>query len=59
MKVDKYTSTIVAIAAAMALLLVKTVGPDGKAIPAWAVITQVWSGEPAAALALLAWGLGG
>jgi carbon starvation protein len=59
MKVDKYTSTIVAIAAAMALLLVKTVGPDGKAIPAWAAIWPMFgaANQLVAALALLAVGV--
>ncbi len=59
MKVDKYTATIVAVAAAMALLLVKTVGPDGKPIPAWAAIWPMFgaANQLVAALALLAVGV--
>lgn len=59
MKVDKYTATIITIAAAMALLLVKTVGPDGKPVPAWAAIWPMFgaANQLVAALALLAVGV--
>jgi carbon starvation protein len=59
MKVDKYTATIIAIAAAMALLLTKTHGPTGAVIPAWAAIWPIFgaSNQLVAALALLAIGV--
>ncbi len=59
MKVDKYTATIITIAAAMALLLVKTHGPTGNVIPAWAAIWPIFgaSNQLVAALALLTIGV--
>lgn len=59
MKVDKYTATIIAVVAALALLLVKTHGPDGKLIPAWLAIWPVFgaSNQLVAALAFLAIGV--
>jgi carbon starvation protein len=59
MKVDKYTATAVAVVAAMALLLVKTHGPDGSVIPAWAAIWPIFgaSNQLVAALAFLAIGV--
>ncbi|MGI6790448.1 carbon starvation CstA family protein [Aminivibrio sp.] len=59
MKVDKYTATVITVAAAMALLLVKTHGPTGNVIPAWAAIWPLFgaSNQLVAALALLAIGV--
>ncbi len=59
MKVDKYTATIITIAAAMALLLTKTHGPTGNVIPAWAAIWPIFgaSNQLVAALALLTIGV--
>jgi carbon starvation protein len=59
MKVDKYTATLITVAAAMALLLVKTHGPTGNVIPAWAAIWPIFgaSNQLVAALALLAIGV--
>ncbi len=59
MKVDKYTATVVTVAAAMALLLVKTHGPTGNVVPAWAAIWPIFgaSNQLVAALALLAIGV--
>ena len=59
MKEDKYTATFLTVAAAMALLLVKTHGPDGKVIAAWAAIWPIFgaSKQHVAALALQANGV--
>ncbi|HCL80485.1 MAG TPA: carbon starvation protein A [Synergistaceae bacterium] len=59
MKVDKYTATIIAVVAALALLLVKTHGADGQLIPAWAAIWPIFgaSNQLVAALALLSIGV--
>jgi len=59
MKVDKYTATVITVAAAMALLLTKTHGPTGNVIPAWAAIWPLFgaSNQLVAALALLAVGV--
>jgi len=59
MKVDKYTATVITVAAAMALLLTKTHGPTGDVIPAWAAIWPLFgaSNQLVAALALLAVGV--
>ena len=59
MKVDKYTATLIAVVAALALLLVKTHGPDGKLIPAWLAIWPIFgaSNQLVAALAFLAIGV--
>lgn len=59
MKVDKYTATVIAVVAAMALLLVKTHAPDGSVIPAWAAIWPIFgaSNQLVAALAFLAIGV--
>lgn len=59
MKVDKYTATAIAVVAAMALLLVKTHGPDGSVIPAWAAIWPIFgaSNQLVAALAFLSIGV--
>ena len=54
-KVNKYAATIFAIVAALVLVYVKTTGPDGKPVPAWAVIWPVFgaSNQLVAALAIL------
>jgi carbon starvation protein len=59
MKVEKYTATVIAIAAAMALLLTEAHGPTGNVIPAWAAIWPIFgaSNQLVAALALLAVGV--
>lgn len=59
MKVEKYTATVIAIAAAMALLLTEAHGPTGNVIPAWAAIWPIFgaSNQLVAALVLLAVGV--
>ncbi|MDO5563144.1 MAG: carbon starvation CstA family protein [Synergistaceae bacterium] len=54
-KIDKYTATIVAIAAALVFVYFKTTDATGKAVAAWAVIWPVFgaSNQLVAALALL------
>ena len=42
MKVDRYTATIIAVAAAMGLLLTKTHTVTGAAIPVWRAIWPVF-----------------
>ena len=42
MKVDRYTATVVAVAAAMGLLLTKTHTADGKIIATWAAIWPIF-----------------
>ena len=56
MKIDRYTATIVTVVAAMALLLLKTHGADGKAIPAWLAIWPIFgaANQLVGALVLLA-----
>lgn len=58
-KIDKYTATIIAVAGAMALLLIKTVGPGGKLIPAWLAIWPIFgaANQLVAALAFLTLGV--
>ena len=55
-KVDKYTATILVVVGAVALLLVKMMGPGGKVIPAWQAIWPIFgsANQLLAALALLA-----
>jgi len=59
MKIDKYTATVIAVAAGMALLLTKAHGPTGNVIPAWAAIWPIFgaSNQLVAALALLTIGV--
>jgi carbon starvation protein len=54
-RVDKYTATVITVIGALALLLVKIHGADGKEVPAWAAIWPVFgaSNQMVAALALL------
>lgn len=56
MKVDRYTATIIAVAAAMGLLLTKTHTPTGALIPVWAAIWPVFgaANQLVGALVLLA-----
>ena len=56
MKVDRYTATIVAVAAAMGLLLTKTRTATGAVIPTWAAIWPVFgaANQLVGALVLLA-----
>ncbi|MDR1516045.1 MAG: carbon starvation protein A [Synergistaceae bacterium] len=55
-KLDKYTSTIIPVIGAVALLMVNTTGADGKPIPAWSAIWPVFgsANQLVAALAFLA-----
>jgi carbon starvation protein len=55
-RLDKYTSTIISIIGAVALLMVNTTGADGKPIPAWAAIWPIFgsANQLVAALAFLA-----
>lgn len=59
MKVDKYTSTVIAVAAAMALVMVKTHDASGNPIPAWSAIWPIFgaANQMVAALSLLAIGV--
>lgn len=54
-KINKYVATIFSIAVALVLIYIKTIGPDGKPIPAWAVIWPVFgaSNQLVATLAIL------
>ena len=54
-KINKYVATIFTIIVALVLIYVKTIGPDGKPIPAWAVIWPVFgaSNQLVATLAIL------
>lgn len=54
-KVNKYAATIGAVLIALVLVYVKTTGPDGNPVPAWAVIWPVFgaSNQLVAALAIL------
>ena len=54
-KVNKYAATIIAVVIALVLVYVKTTGPDGNPVPAWAVIWPVFgaSNQLVAALAIL------
>ena len=56
MKVDRYTATIIAVAAAMGLLLTKTHTVTGAAIPVWQAIWPVFgaANQLVGALVLLA-----
>ncbi len=56
MKVDRYTATIVAVAAAVGLLLTNTHTPDGKVIATWAAIWPIFgaANQLVGALVLLA-----
>ena len=55
-KVGKYPATIICVAGAVALLLVKTTGPTGTPIPAWSAIWPIFgsANQLLAALGLLA-----
>ena len=59
MKVDRYTATIIAVAAAMGLLLTKTHTVTGAAIPVWRAIWPVFgaANQLVGALVLLALGV--
>lgn len=59
MKIDKYTATIVAVVAALALVMVKTHDAAGNAIPAWKAIWPIFgaANQMVAALALLSIGV--
>ena len=54
-KINKYAATIIAVIVALVLVYVKTKGPDGNPVPAWAVIWPVFgaSNQLVAALAIL------
>ncbi|MDO4561731.1 MAG: carbon starvation CstA family protein [bacterium] len=54
-KINKYAATIIAVLVALVLVYVKTTGPDGNPVPAWAVIWPVFgaSNQLVAALAIL------
>lgn len=54
-KINKYAATVIAVIVALILVYVKTKGPDGNPVPAWAVIWPVFgaSNQLVAALAIL------
>ena len=54
-KINKYAATVIAVLVALILVYVKTTGPDGNPVPAWAVIWPVFgaSNQLVAALAIL------
>lgn len=54
-KINKYAATVIAVLVALVLVYVKTTGPDGNPVPAWAVIWPVFgaSNQLVAALAIL------
>ena len=58
-KMGKYTATTIVVVAAVGLLLIKTVGPNGTPIPAWQAIWPIFgaANQLVAALALLAIGV--
>jgi carbon starvation protein len=55
-KIGKYPATIICVVGAVALLLVKTTGPGGTVVPAWAAIWPIFgsANQLLAALGLLA-----